>query len=70
MRIHTPKLKGPHPLVVLAVCMLWPVAAMIGAVISNESSAQTMQESPAATPSISQSAPARIPSPPVVTKRH
>lgn len=36
MRIHTPKLKGPHPLAVLAFCLLWPVAAMVGAITRHD----------------------------------
>jgi len=52
MRIHTPKLKAPHPLAVLAVCLLWPAAATIGALISNANAEQIEQtQSIAAQPS-------------------
>jgi len=55
MRIHTPKLKGPHPLLILGFCLLWPAAAMVAAITSHSSTAaqstpqsvrQTVQNTP------------------------
>jgi len=48
MRIHTPKMKGPHPLVVLGFCLLWPAAAMVAAITSHSSTAAQSTPRPAA----------------------
>jgi len=33
MRIRTAKLKAPSPIAVLLICLLWPLAAVVGATV-------------------------------------
>jgi hypothetical protein len=50
MRVHTPKLKGPHPLAVLAFCLLWPAAAMVGAITRHDNPPAQAQHAATPTP--------------------
>ena len=34
MRIRTTKLKAPSPIAVLLICLLWPLAAVVGATVN------------------------------------
>ena len=41
MRIRTRKLKAPSPITVLLICLIWPLAAVVGATLSDTERADT-----------------------------